>query len=70
MFAFQNICFFVYQSKCIYLLIDGLFTGTVTAGDFVLVLNVNVSIMHNLWMLATDIGQAADLMGQISPRIG
>lgn len=66
MFAFQNLSFLIYQSICLFLLVDGLFKGTVTAGDFVLVLNVNISIMHNLWMLASDIGQSADLLGQIS----
>jgi len=66
MFAFQNLSFFIYQSICLFLLVKGLFRGMVTAGDFVLVLNVNISIMHNLWMMASDIGTSADLLGQIS----
>lgn len=46
--AFQGLTFIVYQATCLILLVIGFKSGIVSAGDFVLLLNVNIAIIGML----------------------
>lgn len=66
MFAFQGGSFVTYQGLCLLWLIIGFKNGTVTPGDFVLVLTINISIVHNLWSFSHDVTQFAELAGNVT----
>lgn len=66
MFAFQGGSFVLYQGICLMWLIVGFKNGIVTAGDFVLVLTINISIVSNLWSFSHDINQFAELSGNVT----
>ncbi|MGN6671590.1 MAG: ABC transporter ATP-binding protein [Candidatus Nucleicultricaceae bacterium] len=66
MFTFQGLSFVIYQGVCLFWLVRGLDAGHITAGDFALILTINISIVDFLWSLAIDIGKYADLLGSIS----
>lgn len=65
-FTFQGLSFVIYQGVCLFWLLRGLDAGYITAGDFALILTINISIVDFLWSLAIDIGKYADLLGSIS----
>ncbi len=46
--AFQGLTFIVYQSTCLILFVIGFKSGLVSAGDFVLLLNVNIALVGML----------------------
>lgn len=64
-FAFQGFTFVIYHCTCIFVLIYGFKNGTVTPGDFALIVSVNNTIIDCLWTLSDDIGKFADLTGNI-----
>ncbi len=66
MFAFQGGSFVIYQGLCLMWLILGFKNGTVAAGDFVLVLTINISIVNILWSFSHDINQFAELTGNVT----
>ena len=66
MFAFQGGSFVAYQGLCLLWLIVGFKNGSVAPGDFVLVLTINISIVHNLWSFSHDVTQFAELTGNVT----
>lgn len=66
MSAFQGISFIIYQTISFVLLCRGFQAGTVTVGDFALLLTINVSIINCLWHLTEDVAKFADLTGNVS----
>lgn len=66
MMSVQSFTFVAYEALSFYLLIIGFKAGIVTAGDFVLVLGINSSIVHILWSLSDDILKGAELIGNIN----
>jgi ATP-binding cassette, subfamily B, bacterial len=66
LFGFQGGTFVIYQGICLLWLIKGFSNGTVTAGDFALVLTINISIVDCLWSLSRDVDKATELAGNIN----
>lgn len=66
MFAFQDFSFVVYQALCLFWLVLGFQKGQVTAGDFVLILNINLHLVSVLWNLSRDMTRFAESLGDIS----
>lgn len=58
--------FVIYQSIVLLLLIQGFSQGTISPGDFALILTVNFAIMNSLWGLSKDIINIAELAGNIT----
>ena len=66
MFSFQGLSFVVYQVIVFTLLLNGFTQGVVTAGDFVLLVTINVSIVNNIWNLSMHIQRFSEFMGNIT----
>jgi ATP-binding cassette subfamily B protein len=66
MFAFQGFSFVLYQVACFVFLILGFKNGSVTAGDFALLLTINVALIQHLSELAEDILSFAEITGNIT----
>jgi ATP-binding cassette, subfamily B, bacterial len=66
MFAFQGLSFVIYQGVCLFWLIYGFRDGVVTAGDFALIITINIHIIDALWTLSKDISRYADTLGNIN----
>lgn len=66
MYSFQNLSFIIYQVLCLFWLIIGLKNQTITPGDFVLVLTLNISLLGCLSDLSNDISGCADIVGNIT----
>lgn len=66
MFSFQSITFVIYETLCLIFLIDGFEDGSISNGDFALVLSINFSLVESLWALGKDIGQVSELSGNIN----
>ncbi len=61
---------FILLSGCnLYFLIDGINKGLLTAGDFVMVLTINIAVADFLWRLAHYIPQFARLLGKVSQAL-
>jgi len=65
LFAFQGGSFVLYQGICIFWLIQGFKEGNISAGDFVLILMMNISLVEQLWSLSKDMGKFAEIIGHI-----
>ena len=65
MFTFQGLSFVIYQSICLVWLIYGFRDGKITAGDFALIITINIHIINSLWTLSKDISKYADTLGNI-----
>ena len=63
--AFQGVSFIIYQFFCIYYLVLGFKNNSLSAGDFVLVLTLNNSMIDSLWSLSMDIGNFSEKLGNI-----
>ncbi len=66
LYALQGISFLIYEGICFYLLIVGFEKGVVTAGDFVLVISINLSILKILWNFSEDVGKFSEALGNVS----
>ncbi len=66
MFGFQGGTFVIYQGTCLLWLHKGFSNGVVTAGDFALVLAINIAIVDCLWSLSRDVDKVAELLGNIN----
>ena len=66
MSTFQGGSFVLYQIICLWLLIAGLEEGTITAGDFILVLTINISLIQILWNFSHYIHDLAEVIGRIN----
>lgn len=60
LFVVQSSSFLIYQGMCLYLLINGFTSGTVTAGDFALVLTLNIALIEILENVSLYINTFAD----------
>ncbi len=66
MFSFQGLSFVIYQALGFMFLVDDFKLGTVTAGDFALLVSVNMAIVHCLWSLSSDMLSLSELVGNIT----
>lgn len=66
LFSFQGLLFVIYQTVCFFWLIKGFADHVITAGDFVLILSINISIIDFLWSLSKDINTFTVLTGNIT----
>lgn len=64
-FACQGASFVIYQTISIIFLISGFKDGSVSAGDFVLLLTLNIKIIDQLHYLSIDMLNFAEYWGQI-----
>jgi len=69
LYFFQGGSFVIYQAICLWWLIMGLKNQTMTAGDFALVLTINISIIDCLWNISHDFIDFAEEMGNIEQGI-
>lgn len=69
MFSVQGGSFVLYQGVSLFWLISLYGKGLVTAGDFALVLTINISIIETLWHLTWDMSKAVELIGTIKQGI-
>lgn len=63
--AFQGGSFLVFQAVCFWWLLNGLVSKTISPGDFVLVLTLNLHIIENFWNIAKDMRDFWEKMGNI-----
>ncbi len=66
MFTFQGLSFVFYQAIGFIFLIAGFKDGSVTVGDFVLLLSINITIIGMLWTLGSDILTFSEIVGNIT----
>lgn len=62
---FYGYSFVFMQGLCLYWLLTGRQAGTITIGDFALVLSINVTIVDFLWQLAKEFSQFSRSVGKI-----
>jgi ATP-binding cassette subfamily B protein len=63
--AFQGCSFWIFQAVCFWWLLNGLVNKTMTPGDFVLVLTLNLHIVENFWNIAKDMREFWEKMGNV-----
>ena len=63
--AFQACSFWLFQAVCFWWLLNGLVSRTMSPGDFVLVLTLNLHIIENFWNIAKDMRDFWEKMGNI-----
>lgn len=61
--------FVVYLGVTLYFLIQGRQEGTVSVGDFALVLGINIAIVDFLWQLTKDFSQFSLVMGKATQAL-
>ncbi len=66
LFTFQGLSFVLYQAFCLWWLTACFKRGTITAGDFALVLTINSSIVDCLWYLVQGVEEYVELYGNIT----
>jgi len=66
MFTFQGLSFAFYQAIGFVFLVSGFKDGSVTAGDFVLLLSINITIIDILWTLGSDVLTFSEIAGNIT----
>ena len=65
MFLFQGLSFVFYQVLVFMFLVSGFKVGTITPGDFALLVSVNISLISTLWSLSADILNFSDIVGNL-----
>lgn len=63
--AFQGCSFWIFQAVCFWWLLNGLVNKTMTPGDFVLILTLNLHIVENFWNIAKDMREFWEKMGNV-----
>lgn len=63
--AFQACSFWIFQAVCFWWLLQGLVNKTMSPGDFVLVLTLNLHIIENFWNIAKDMREFWEKIGNI-----
>lgn len=61
--AFQGCSFWIFQAVCFWWLLNGLVSKTMSPGDFVLVLTLNLHIIENFWNIAKDMREFWEKIG-------
>jgi len=69
LFSFQGFSFVIYQGVCLFWLTLGFKNQSISAGDFVLVLTLNISIVDCLWSLSKEITLVAEHVGNIAQAL-
>jgi ATP-binding cassette subfamily B protein len=64
--TFQGGSFVLYQIICLWLLVIGLKRSTITPGDFILVLTINISLIQILWNFSYYIHDLAEVIGRVN----
>lgn len=65
MFFIQGASFVIYQAVCFAFLVSGFKDGSVTVGDFALLISVNIEIISFLWELSKNITVFSELIGNV-----
>lgn len=65
LWVFYGASFVFMQGLCLYFLLVGRQNGSITVGDFALVLTINISIVDFLWQLAKEFSQFSRSLGKI-----
>jgi ATP-binding cassette subfamily B protein len=63
--ALQGGSFLLFQAVCFWWLLNGLVNHTISPGDFMLVLTLNLHIIENFWNIAKDMRDFWEKMGNI-----
>lgn len=69
LFTFQGLSFVLYQAFCLWWLAACFKRGTITAGDFALVLSINSSIVDCLWYLVQGVEECVELYGSVTQGV-
>ncbi len=65
-YTVQGTSFLLYQSFSLYTLVQGFKNGSITAGDFALVLTLNLSMITHLWELFKEVGKFTLILGDLT----
>lgn len=65
LFGFQGLSFVIYQILGFLLLMFGMKEGIITAGDFALLIGINISIIDSLWSLSKDMFSFSEILGNL-----
>lgn len=68
-FTVYDYSFVIMQSISLYFLLKGWQAGTVSVGDFALVLSFNTAIVDSLWLLTKDLSQFAKYTGRVGEAL-
>ncbi len=63
--ALQGTSYLIFQMICFWWLFNGLTNQTMTAGDFVLILTLNLHIVDNIWNIAKDMREFWEKAGDV-----
>ena len=69
LFAFQGFSFVIFQGLCLFWLIQGYRDGSITPGDFVLILTINISIIDFMWSLSNNIRVFTETLGNVTQSL-
>lgn len=64
--AFQGVSFVVFQAICLWWLIMGVKAQTMNAGDFALILSINIAMVDCLWIISQDVKEFAEHLGNVT----
>ncbi|MCS5712359.1 ATP-binding cassette domain-containing protein [Candidatus Berkiella aquae] len=64
--ALQGVSFVVFQALCLWWLIMGVKMQTTTAGDFALILSINIAMVDCLWIISQDVKEFAEHLGNVT----
>lgn len=68
-FTVYDYSFVIMQTVSLYFLLKGWQQGTVSVGDFALVLSFNTAIVDSLWLLTKDLSQFAKYTGRVGEAL-
>lgn len=64
--AIQGFCFIIFQAICLWWLVKGIEAETMTAGDFALILSINIAMVDHLWIISHDVKEFAENLGNVT----
>jgi len=64
--ALQGFCFILFQAICLWWLVKGIEAQTMTAGDFALILSINIAMVDHLWVISHDVKEFAEYLGNVT----
>ena len=69
MWSIYSGSFLILECMSLYFLIRGRYEGTVSVGDFALVLTLNNTIVDHLWQVAKEVSNFSKLSGQVTQAL-
>lgn len=63
--AFQGISFWLFQLTCFWWLYQGLKFGSISIGDFMLIVTLNLQVLEHFWNTAQDVREFWEKIGNI-----